>query len=69
MMNHEIDIEIPASCMNTPNVCNGPGGSCAGDYSTANFNNYIMSNNNGVGPAYTNMCTKVCCFERTVLPA
>ena len=27
--------------------------------STANFNNYIMSNNNGIGPAYTNMCVRV----------
>jgi hypothetical protein len=55
--NHEIDIEIPANCMNTPNVCKE--GSCAGDYSTANLNNYIMSNNGGVGQAFTNMCVKV----------
>ncbi len=55
--NHEIDIEIPANCENTPNVCKD--GSCAGDYSTVNLNNYIMSNNGGIGQAYTNMCVKV----------
>ena len=31
-MNHEIDIEIPANCMGTDNVCNNADGSCAGDY-------------------------------------
>ncbi len=36
--NHEIDIEIPASCLSTPNVCPK---NCIGDYSTVNLNNYI----------------------------
>jgi hypothetical protein len=45
--------------MNTPNVCNGPTGSCVNDYSTVNFNNYIMTNNAGGGPSYTNMCARV----------
>lgn len=31
-LNHEIDIEIPAGCHATPNVCNGSDGSCAGLY-------------------------------------
>jgi hypothetical protein len=30
--NHEIDFEVPANCMNTPNVCNNDLGTCAGDY-------------------------------------
>ena len=38
--NDEIDIEIPANCMNTPNVC-PDGKGCAGDYSTANFSAFI----------------------------
>ena len=62
MVNHEIDIEIPANCANTSNVCNKdvpgvPGAmSCIGDYSTANLNNYIYTQNSGSGPAYANMC-------------
>lgn len=55
--------------MNTPNVCNNAEGNCVGDYSTANLNNYIMSNNGGVGPSYTNMCVKVrllCQYLETV---
>lgn len=65
MVNHEIDIEIPANCENTTNVCNKdvpgvPGAlSCAGDYSTANLNNYIYTQNSGSGPAYQNMCVQV----------
>lgn len=55
LVNHEIDIEIPANCEKTSNVCNP---SCDYDYSTANFNNYIYTNNGGEGPAYTNMCIK-----------
>jgi len=55
--NDEIDIEIPANCVNTPNVCSN--GSCAGDYSTANLNNYLYSNGNGGGDQYANMCVKV----------
>ena len=56
MVNHEIDIEIPANCANTSNVCNkdmpGPGAlSCVGDYSTANLNNCIYTQNSGSGPA------------------
>lgn len=57
--NHEIDIEVPANCMGTGNVCDGADGSCAGDYSTVNLNNYLFTNNNGAGPAYANMCVKV----------
>ena len=47
MTNHEIDIEIPANCAGTANICNTtvpnvPGAkSCIGDYSTANLNNYL----------------------------
>ena len=64
MVNHEIDIEIPANCVNTSNVCNNdvPGvdgaKSCIGDFSTANFNNYLYTQNSGSGPAYSNMCIK-----------
>lgn len=53
-LNHEIDIEIPANCEKTT-VCDP---SCEGDYSTANFNNYLYTNNGGEGPAYANMCVK-----------
>ena len=64
-VNHEIDIEIPANCAATPNVCNRdvpgvPGAkSCTGDYSTSNINNYIYSQNSGTGPSYSNGCVKV----------
>ena len=54
--NDEIDIEIPANCVNTPNVCSN--GTCAGDYATANLNNYLYSNGNGGGDQYANMCVK-----------
>ena len=64
-VNHEIDIEIPANCQGTPNVCDvrlntswGKQGVCTGLYNTANFNNYIYTNNMGVGPAYSNMCIR-----------
>ena len=63
-VNHEIDIEIPANCVNTSNVCDSevpgaPGArSCNGDFSTANLNNYIYTQNSGSGPAYANMCVK-----------
>ena len=33
--------------------------SCAGDYSTSNLNNYIYSQNSGIGPSYSNGCVKV----------
>lgn len=44
-VNHEIDIEIPANCANTDNVCNEPGSvngsyTCVGRYNTLNMNNY-----------------------------
>jgi hypothetical protein len=64
MTNHEIDIEIPANCAGTANVCNNsvPGiegaKACIGDYSTANLNNYLFTQNSGTGPAYSNMCVK-----------
>jgi len=56
--NDEIDIEIPANCINTPNVCPNKTAGCAGDYSTANFNNYVYTNGNGAGDQYANMCVK-----------
>lgn len=41
-LNHEIDIEIPASCLHTGDVCKHPkDGTCAGQYNTANLNNYV----------------------------
>lgn len=46
---HEVDIEVPANCKNTENVCNNADGTCAGAYNTANFNNYLFTNNNGAG--------------------
>jgi len=55
MVNHEIDIEIPANCVGSYSVCNKsdsglPGVlSCAGDYSTTNLNNYIYSQHSGTG--------------------
>ncbi len=59
-MNHEIDIEIPANCEGTKNVCNTPGPensqTCIGAYHTANLNNYQYTQNSGTGPAYMNMC-------------
>ena len=59
-MNHEIDIEIPANCEGTANVCTQPGPenseTCIGKYNTANLNNYIYTQNSGTGPAYSNMC-------------
>ena len=64
-VNHEIDIEIPANCVDTDNVCDTdvphvPGAkSCIGDFSTSNFNNYLYTQNSGSGPAYANMCVKV----------
>jgi len=51
--NHEIDIEIPASC---PSMC--PGGGCPGQFDTMNINNYIFTNNDGGGPGYANLCVR-----------
>jgi hypothetical protein len=68
-VNHEIDIEIPANCEGSTNVCGRevPGvkgaKSCNGDYSTTNLNNYIYSQNSGTGPAYSNGCVKVTSTE------
>ena len=52
-MNHEIDIEIPASCPKTT-VCHGS--TCAGQYNTANLNSYLATKNDGGGIAYAPMC-------------
>jgi hypothetical protein len=61
-VNHEIDIEIPANCEGTANVCNvsNPAGitTCTGLYNSANFNNYIYTQGSGTGPAYSNMCVR-----------
>ena len=64
-VNHEIDIEIPANCQGTVNVCDaklnvswGKQGVCTNLYNTANFNNYIYTNTGGTGPAYSNMCIR-----------
>ena len=53
-LNHEIDIEIPASCTG---LC-GPGGGCPGQFDTANLNTYVFSNENGAGNAYANLCVR-----------
>eukprot|EP01029_Cantina_marsupialis_P007904 TRINITY_DN19026_c0_g1_i4.p1 TRINITY_DN19026_c0_g1~~TRINITY_DN19026_c0_g1_i4.p1 ORF type:complete len:570 (-),score=90.73 TRINITY_DN19026_c0_g1_i4:93-1802(-) len=68
IVNHEIDIEMPASCMDT-SVCGiAPvpslnytererlHSSCLGRFNTVNLNNYIYTTNGGTGPAYSNMC-------------
>ncbi len=64
-VNHEIDIELPASCIfaEPSNVCSQPSSipgayTCTGDYSTANLNNYIYTQTSGTGPAYSNMCVR-----------
>tara|TARA_B110000208_G_C11722447_1_gene413314 strand:- start:362 stop:805 length:444 start_codon:yes stop_codon:yes gene_type:complete len=58
-VNHEIDIEIPANCEGTSNVCNvsNPAGitTCTNLYNSANFNNYAWTQGSGTGPAYSNM--------------
>ena len=53
-LNHEIDWEIPASCSG---LC-GKSGGCPGQFDTANLNNYVFSNNNGIGPGYANLCAR-----------
>lgn len=53
LVNHEIDIEIPASCSS---MCSD--GACQGDFTTANLNNYVFTNSGGTGPAYSNLCVK-----------
>eukprot|EP00750_Incisomonas_marina_P022064 INCI4835.5.p1 GENE.INCI4835.5~~INCI4835.5.p1 ORF type:complete len:485 (+),score=44.94 INCI4835.5:206-1660(+) len=63
MLNHEIDIEIPANCVGQLNVCNVTApdnvtGTCVGQYNTANLNNYQYTQNSGTGPAYSNMCVR-----------
>jgi hypothetical protein len=32
---------VTSGCLSTSNVCNGVNGTCIGDYSTVNLNNYI----------------------------
>ena len=51
--NHEIDFEIPASC---EGLCGDRG--CAGQFDTANMNNYVFANNAGTGPGYANLCVR-----------
>lgn len=62
IINHEIDIEIPANCVGQLSVCNvteaGVPGTCVGQYNTANLNNYQFTQNSGTGPAYSNMCVR-----------
>lgn len=57
-VNHEIDIEIPANCEATHNVCNSTDKNCAGLYNSVNLNNYQYTQNSGTGPAYSNMCVR-----------
>ena len=63
-MNHEIDIEIPASCVGALNVCHKPYAeipdtyTCIHDYNTANLNNYLFTQTSGTGPAYSPMCVR-----------
>jgi len=45
-----VSLQIPANCMNTPNVCNDANGACTNDYSTVNFNNYIATNSECPAP-------------------
>ena len=33
-------------------------GGCPGQWDTANFNSYLYANNNGLGPAFVNMCAR-----------
>lgn len=54
-LNHEIDIEIPASCSG---LCSESKTGCVGQFDTANLNNYVFSNSNGGGNAYSNMCVR-----------
>jgi len=54
-LNHEIDIEIPASCNS---MCGKDTLGCAGQFDTMNLNNYIVTNNDGSGPGYNNMCAR-----------
>lgn len=71
-VNHEIDIEIPANCMdtsvcaqtslNSENFTQRLGSGCISRYNTANLNNYLFATNGGTGPAYSNMCVGV--FEK-----
>lgn len=53
LVNHEIDMEIPASC---PSMC--PGGGCPGQFDTINLNTYRYTNADGMGAAYANMCVR-----------
>ncbi len=54
-VNHEIDIEIPASCVGALDVCNVPSQqvpgafTCIGQFNTANLNNYIYTQTSGTG--------------------
>lgn len=52
--NHEIDIEMPASCSE---MC--PGGGCVGQYDTMNINAYVVTDRSGgMGPGYANLCVR-----------
>ena len=62
-VNHEIDMEIPANCEGTHNVCNNSNKTCARMYNSINLNNYQYTQNSGTGPAYSNMCVRA--YKRT----
>ena len=53
LTNHEIDMEIPASCSG---MC--PGGGCPEQYDTMNLNSYRYTNAEGERPAYANLCVR-----------
>ena len=55
-LNHEIDIEIPASCSGL--CATSATGTCAGQFDTANLNTYVFSNSNGGGNGYANLCVR-----------
>jgi len=53
-INHEIDIEMPASCSG---FCDN--GGCPGEWDTMNINSYVVTDaSGGEGPGYVNMCVK-----------
>ena len=58
-VNHEIDIEIPASCLA---LCQ-PLGGCGGQFGTMNLNNYLYTNNGGTGPAYASLWYVMCSLQ------
>jgi len=52
--NHEIDIEMPASCSG---LCEG--GGCVAQFNTMNINAYVVTDaSGGEGPGYANLCVE-----------